>query len=128
MAPRQFDRRTVVQNDNGVWLYLQDFRNQAILTGRQLHVAAVIAFRFKAVRESCKNDCFVSIFCCFYCCGGKRFVISITVCREPFCISDLSMLRQGVKSAGRTEAVDMRTAAALEPRVLCKATDKCNFF
>ena len=94
MAPRQFDRRTVVQNDNGVWLYLQDFRNQAILTGRQLHMAAVIAFRFKAIRESCKNDCFVSIFCCFLLLQRQAFRHKHHGLQGIFQISDLSMLRQ----------------------------------
>ena len=42
--PRHFYRGTVVQDDNGIGLYPEDFTDQLVLAVRQFHVLPVIAF------------------------------------------------------------------------------------
>ena len=62
--PRHTDWRTVVQDNDGVWLYLADFMDQMVLAFRHIQMGPVKAFTFKGIRQSRKNHSDLSSLCC----------------------------------------------------------------
>ena len=70
-------------------LYSSNFTDQTILTFRQMHMASVIAFGFKAVRKSGADHDFVCGFYrveCFLC---ESFFITIFISRKSLDVSDI---------------------------------------
>ena len=117
-----------MKNDHCIWLNFQNFSDKTVLAFRQPHMGTVISLRFKTVRKSGEDYNFVSFFCCLNCFSGKIFIIEIFISRETFCVSNLCVSRNRLQCISYFEAVDMRTSAALETRLLGKTTDKSNLF
>ena len=84
ICPRYFNRTSIVQHNNRVRLYFDNFLNQFILACRKFHILSVIAFRFNQIRQSCENNCHFSILCRLH--SRRQFsrVFFILIKRESF--------------------------------------------
>ena len=124
--PWHFNRRTVVQYNNCIRLYLCHFFDQFILAVRHSHMRSVKAFRFKCIRKSCKDDCCLCFFRSFHCFCDQLFIDHIFCIIVALCICDICHTCHHIHGTVYLMGIDVAAATALESRLLCKFTDECD--
>ena len=124
IRPGHLHRRAIVKHNDGVRLYRSHLRDQLILTVGHPHMSSVIAFRFKRVRKSRKNDSNVSFCRGLYCILQQCFVCLVFIIHKALRIGDVRHILDHIPRRRHLMAVDMGASASLIARLLHIFTDK----
>ena len=128
VCPRHLHRRTIVKHHHGIGLYVQHFLYQSILAVGKPHMASVVSLGFERIRQSREYDGVIASSGCFHCLlhqGILSLIFFYVISLGVYHIGKFSGFFQG---AGHLIGMDMRTSAALIPRLFCKQPDKGGFF
>ncbi len=126
ICPWHFNRRTVVQYNNCIRLYLCHFLDQPVLAIRHSHMRSVKAFGFKCIRKSCEDHCHLCFFCCFHRFCDQLFIDHVFCIVVALCIRDICHACHHIHGTVYLMGIDMAAATALISWFFCKLTDKCD--